>query len=361
MQGSIELVETSGPLVAWASQALSGVLNQSVSELTLIPLAGDAGLRAYYRIKEHPEFLLVSAPGQGECVRTFANIAQAFQTHNVAVPKVYALDDDRNTMLIQDFGNVHYADKLNPESVDTLYSEAIMTLLRIQQVSKQDIALPSYDQALLRQEMELFRQWFVNNLLHHTLNDHEHRLIDEAFAVLEKAALSQPSVCVHRDYHSRNLMYRSSSAPGVIDFQDAVWGPVTYDLVSLLRDCYVRWPPEQVKRWALTYANLAMELKLMPEVNEATFMYWFDTMGLQRHIKVLGIFARLALRDNKTDYLQDLPLVVRYVLDHADQHSEFAPLSHWFKQTLIPLIEAAPWYRDIAQAEGRYALLGTPA
>src|SRR5690606_7785452 len=201
----------------------------------------------------------------------------------------------------------------------------------------------AYDRTALGGELTLFNDWFVTELLHHPLSDDELRLIKKAFALLEDSALEQPQVLVHRDYHSRNLLVRADGRLGVVDFQDAVWGPITYDLVSRLRDCYLRWAPEQVRQWAIGYGNMAAEAGLLSAVDELQYLRWFDWMGLQRHLKVLGIFTRLALRDGKARYLDDLPLVIRYVLEAARPYPELDEFRHWFEHLILPLAQHQEW------------------
>ncbi len=354
MQGLPHSTETSGPLVDWVKEGLAKQ-NIILPSLTLVPLSGDAGMRVYYRIQEQAGFLVAASPQNqsAECVQTFAKVAAALRQQSVMVPEVYALDAERNWMLLSDLGETLFGEVLTEESVNMLYSEALMTLLQIQQIPDECVALPSYDRETLRREMDLFSEWFVGKMLNYELSDEERALIHSTLTYLEDQALEQPIVFVHRDYHSRNLMYREGIAPGVIDFQDALRGPITYDVVSLLRDCYVRWQPEQVRRWAITYANMAIELGLMPAVDEDTFLRWFDTMGLQRHIKVLGIFARLSLRDNKHNYLNDLPLVIRYTLEVARQYPKTQAFAQWFERELLPIAKNAAWYSDYERAGSR--------
>lgn len=168
-------------------------------------------------------------------------------------------------------------------------------------------------------------------------------MIENVFRKLEDSALEQPQVIVHRDFHSRNIIYRDSGRPGIIDFQDGVVGPLCYDLVSLLRDCYVQWPADKVKHWATAYANLAIDIGLCPTVTYGTFVRWFDWMGLQRHLKVLGIFCRLSIRDGRVRYLNDLPLVLHYVDEVLVQYPAFSEFYSWFQETLRPLIEKQHW------------------
>jgi len=223
-------------------------------------------------------------------------------------------------------------------------------LLKLQQIPQSALSVPAYDKGLLQQEMALFSEWFTAELLGHSLSDEEQSMFGELCDFLVAQAIEQPQVLVHRDYHSRNLMYQASAPLGVIDFQDAVWGPISYDVVSLLRDCYVRWSPKDVQRWALAYGEMAHNAGVIPAVSPQQFLQWFDFMGLQRHIKVLGIFARLNLRDGKPRYLDDLPLVIRYVLDVAQQYPQAQGFAIWFEKKLLPIAIKQPWYRDHTRA-----------
>jgi aminoglycoside/choline kinase family phosphotransferase len=207
--------------------------------------------------------------------------------------------------------------------------------------------LDPYDRSLLGEELGRFQQWFVQGLLGYNPNPSEQVLLERVFERLISSALEQPLVLVHRDFHSRNLMLAGAEGLAVIDFQDAVAGPVTYDLVSLLRDCYIQWPVERVQAWAHSYRDRLCSQGLLAVTDEALFLRWFDWMGLQRHIKVLGTFSRLYLRDGKSAYLDDLPLVIQYVLQIADQYAEeepiFADFSAWFSECLSPLIMTQDW------------------
>ena len=357
-------------LALWVAKALQkhrGIISQSPIQLE--PLNGDAGLRQYFRVNTQPSLLAVSAPvdsGDSERGSYFAKMSEALRSQGVPTPQIIACDATHNFLLLEDFGDRNFLSELNDDSVDLLYSEALMVLLRMQQIKPESLRecgldLPNYDQSLLREEMMLFNDWFVEKLLGKTLSSDERDMIGEAFAFLEAQACSQPQVLVHRDYHSRNIMYREGEAPGIIDFQDAVWGPITYDLVSLLRDCYIEWSPEQVERWLLGYGNLACELGLIGEVDEQQWRCWFDTMGLQRHIKVLGIFARLALRDNKPGYLHDLPLTWRYTVAVARQYPAMEAFANWCESQLLPVIEQQPWYQTSDDSQSTPNLIGEPA
>lgn len=306
-------------------------------------LRGDAGFRSYYRLTSEPPLLAVLAPPATENSERFIAIGGYLRRYGVLAPAIAACDLDRGFLLIEDLGPTMLRAELNDVTADGLYAEALTTLLQMQQGDPSHLHLPGYSGQLLRDEMALFHQWFVQKLLGYEVSAGEMQMLERWYQQLERSALEQPQVFVHRDFHSRNLIYRSDGPPGVIDFQDAVVGPVTYDLVSLLRDCYVRWPQERVRRWAISYANIAVQAGVMAPVTEREFLRWFDLMGLQRHVKVLGIFARLSLRDNKHSYLQDLPLVIDYTLDIARQYPEGEAFVHWFEQALMPRIHASPW------------------
>lgn len=340
-------------LQVWITEELEKHSNITThGPIRLDKLNGDAGSRQYFRVNTQPPLLGVRAPidaSNSAQACYFAKISKILHKQGIPTPQIIACNERQNFLLIEDFGDNDFLSMLNDESVDLLYSEALMVLLRMQQIQPESLHelgldLPNYSQSLLRKEMMLFSEWFVEKLLGKVLTSDEHKLIDDAFRFLEQQAESQPQVLVHRDYHSRNIMYREGEAPGIIDFQDAIWGPITYDLVSLLRDCYIEWPAEQVKRWLLSYGNLATELGLIDEVSEEQWLLWFDTMGLQRHIKVLGIFARLALRDNKSGYLKDLTLTWRYMMSVAQQYPEMKSFVTWCESQLLPLIEQQEWY-----------------
>lgn len=326
-----------------------------LTNLELTPLAGDAGFRHYYRINTQPPLLAVNAPPESEDSRQFVQLAQYLRPMGIGVPAVAAADCEQGFLLIEDFGDQLLQQKLedSPSAATALYGEALMQLLALQQSPDQSALIPRYDRQALGREMHLFTQWFTGELLNYSLSTDEQQLIASTFQQLEDSALEQPQVLVHRDFHSRNLLLRPDGALGVVDFQDAVWGPITYDLVSLLRDCYLRWPAEQVQKWVLGYGNMAADAGLLPEVDQSQYLRWFDWMGLQRHLKVLGIFARLALRDGKTRYLNDLPLVIRYLLEALAPYPELNDFRQWFEDKLLPLAQQQDWYQDYRTAGDR--------
>ena len=220
-------------------------------------------------------------------------------------------------------------------SVERLYGDALAALVVIQACGPR-AGLPPYDRPLLLREMGLFSEWLLRGLLGLELTATEQALLDQVFTLLADSALEQPQVCVHRDYHSRNLLVTAAPSPGILDFQDALVGPLTYDLVSLLRDCYVAWPREQVRDWALGYRELALQSGVAPVLDEAQFLRWFDLMGVQRHLKASGIFARLQLRDGKSGYLADIPRTLGYVTAFGPEYPELRGLVGVIEERVIP-------------------------
>ena len=337
-------------------QALAQWLDTQISAsqpITLESLGGDAGFRRYFRFVQPSRWLAVDAPPATEDSHQFVAIAELIQSLGLYSPRILAADPNQGFLLVEDMGDELLYRALTDTNADHYYKLAIDTLLRLQLCPDNPTLIPRYDRALLRRELEIFTEWFAGALLGHHLNPKEHELLDQLFTQLENNSLDQPQGFVHRDYHSRNLIVRADNQLGIIDFQGALWGGITYDLVSLLRDCYLRWPAEKVIEWALYYRERALALQQIPAVDETEFIRWFDWLGLQRHIKVLGIFARLHLRDNKPGYLQDLPLVIRYTLEISAKYPELHTFSDWFKQTLLPLAKTQPWYRDYQTAGDR--------
>ncbi len=243
------------------------------------------------------------------------------------VPKVMAQDIERGFLLLSDLGDTTYLSELNQTTADALYRDAWSALVKLQLASRAGV-LPPYDEALLTREMQLFPDWYVARHLGLTLDDKDSRLLQNTFAVLNRNLLAQPQVYVHRDYHSRNLMVccdKPQQNPGVLDFQDAVYGPITYDLVSLLKDAYIAWEEERVLDWTVRYWESARQAGLPVAEDFADFYRDFEWMGVQRHIKILGIFARLYHRDGKEGYLKDMPLVMDYLRRACVRYIELRP------------------------------------
>lgn len=292
---------------------------------TLEVASADASFRRYFRVKQgQSSWVAMDAPPDKETLTPFIDITERLLAQKVNAPSIFQRSTDQGFLLLSDLGSTPYLPELNNDTADTLYGDAFSALLNIQQASV--VGLPSYDDALLQLEMDLMPEWFLGEHLGIKLSNTEQEMLQGVFDSLKNNALEQPQVFVHRDYHSRNLMVTKENNPGVIDYQDAVLGPICYDLVSLLRDCYISWSEARVYEWVAQYQELATEQGLMQAVSSDIFKKWFDFIGLQRHIKVLGIFARLNHRDGKASYLKDLPLTLSYVVTVAKRYPELSDL-----------------------------------
>ena len=294
------------------------------SGVNIEPASEDASFRRYFRafLPDGATRVVMDAPPAQENCAPFVRLAEVFAQLGVHVPRIYASDVEHGFLLLEDLGSRHYLDELDADNVDRLYGDALSTLMMIQ-VCGTDHGLPRYDRALLERELGIFSEWLVDRHLELDLSSVERATVATAFEHLVKSALEQPRVLVHRDFHSRNLLLATPPTPGVIDFQDAVWGPVTYDLVSLLRDCYIDWPARRVMAWASGYLELALQSGVLHDEHKADFLRWFDWMGMQRHLKAAGIFARLHRRDGKPGYLADIPRTLGYVIQVAARYPEF--------------------------------------
>ena len=300
------------------------------------PASDDASFRRYFRVStKGGTFIAMDSPPDKEAVEPFMRIAEQMRSVGLHVPEVLAHDTERGFLLVSDLGSRLYLEALNADTVERLYGDALSALAVIQACAPTQ-GLPSYDAALLRRELELFPQWLLERRLGLNLSPEERSALEQVFRLLIDAALEQPRVFVHRDYHSRNLMVTASPSPGILDFQGAVLGPVTYDLVSLLRDCYVRWPRDKVQDWAWGYFELAVQSGILRAEHEGDFQRWFDLMGVQRQLKASGIFTRLYLRDGKPGYLEDIPRTLGYVLEVAPSYPSLAPLADLIAQRVMP-------------------------
>jgi len=309
------------------------------SEYYLKPASSDASFRRYFRVThDGSSYIVMDAPPEKENTRPFVTVARLLLDVGVNVPEILDESSDLGFLLLSDLGSRSYLDDLNDETVERLYGDALGALAAIQATVPGPGVLPDYDQALLMREMALFRDWLVETHLGIAPGEPQSVMFEQAFARLAENALTQPQVCVHRDYHSRNLMATRRNNPGILDFQDAVIGPVTYDLVSLLRDCYIAWPRARVEAWALGYQELALQSGILREEHEdpVQFLRWFDLMGVQRHLKAAGIFARLNHRDGKPGYLKDIPRTLGYVIDVARRHGEIAGLGEFIESEVMP-------------------------
>ena len=322
-------------------------------DITLDSVSGDASFRSYFRFGDASKsYVAVNSPPDKEKNIEFVTLAKLMGDGGVKVPSVIYFDEMMGFMLLDDFGDTLLLPALTTDTADDCYRHVVKSLLDIQQLEHtcgDNFQLANYDAKLLIDEMNLFKLWFVGEMLEYALSEQELVLIDQMFEKLVSSAQQQPQVFVHRDFHARNLMVLDGNQIGVIDFQDAVIGPITYDLVSLYKDCYICWPRHKVQQWVEEYRQLAVEQLNLPVADPDSFFKQFDLMGLQRHLKVLGIFARLSLRDGKTGYLKDLPLVLAYVRETCQQYSEFAAFDEWFEASLQPLIAKQDWYNSEGQ------------
>ncbi|MBT8118188.1 MAG: phosphotransferase [Gammaproteobacteria bacterium] len=304
----------------------------SLSENTysdLKPASADASFRQYFRVtnsKDNKTYIVMDAPPEKEDCHPFLLVTDLIRGVGVNAPDVISVDLHQGFLLLDDLGNKPYLDYLDEDSADSLYTDAIDALVKMQTI---DGMLPMYDEQFLQTEMDLFEAWYLNRHLGIELDQAQKDLLSDVCKLLIQSAIEQPQVFVHRDYHSRNLMITDDNNPGVIDYQDAVIGPISYDLVSLFKDCYIEWPRQRVELWLDLYLARITPTRL---IDKATLVRWFDLMGVQRHLKVLGIFARLNYRDGKAQYLDDLPLTLKYVLDACDSYQELQPLKTLFEQ-----------------------------
>lgn len=322
-------------LRAWAG-AIAG------PEEDWTPITGDASARRYFRLLAAGRNLICAdAPPATEKNEAFLAVRQQLADGGLPVPELLGADLEHGYLLLEDFGDRHLQDWLEAEGPDEDYRGALSLLQRIQAVAP--AGLPGYDQALLSEEFSRFHQWFCLAFLGLEDEPASRQVIDGLGSLLVDAGLEQPEVFVFRDYHCRNLLVRDDGTLGLIDFQDAVAGPLCYDLASLLKDCYLRWPADDVRRWALAFREQRLAQGLAAGHSEAEFLRWFDWIGLHRHLKVLGNFTRLAIRDDKPRYLADIPMVLAYVEEVLPRYEEFAPFEQWWQQQLAPRLEQQDW------------------
>lgn len=301
------------------------------------PASQDASFRRYFRvIHSGGTHIVMDAPPDKENTEPFIRIAAVLKKAGIHVPTIYRKNLDQGFLLLEDLGSQSFLDQLNDSNVDLLYQSALDSLFKLQTRARDEgDRLPQYDRALLQRELDIFHQWFLGDLLAIELTEKVKTSFDNS---LIDSALAQPRVCVHRDFHSRNLMFLGQRPPGVIDFQDAVVGPITYDLVSLLRDCYVDWPQQRVDRWMQHYFQRLTDAGMIT-VDIDRFRRWFDLMGLQRHLKAIGIFARLHLRDGKPGYLADIPRTMNYVTTVCRLYPELERFDHFLQRSVLPVYQ----------------------
>ncbi len=303
------------------------------------PASEDASFRRYFRIYTKNETCIVmDAPPEKESCNAFIDVTQRLLNCQVNVPAIIDKNLEEGFLLLTDLGNDQYLDVLSNENADSLYSDAITALVKIQ-VKGNAGGLPAYDESLLLTEMLLFREWLLKSHLNIELSTNEEGALDNCFSFLIEQVGQQQEVFVHRDYHSRNLLYTNDNNPGILDYQDAVSGPVTYDLVSLLKDCYIKWADDRVQFWVAKFYEEASQVQTM--VSKHEFINQFHLMGVQRQLKASGIFARLFHRDNKTGYLKDIERTLGYILDLKGQFNELSGLIQLLESRVLPALTEA--------------------
>ncbi len=307
----------------WVREQLSG------KTFTVQPASTDASFRRYFRIfTDDQTYIVMDAPPQHENCVAFLQVAKILTASGVHVPKVFAQNLEQGFLLLSDLGHNTFLQALNDrvEIAKQLYNDATDALIKIQ-LTQQTENLPAYNEALLQQELNLFPDWYIAKHLQTNLSEKQQMILHAVFRQILHNNLAQPKVFVHRDYHCRNLMVASPN-PGILDFQDAVYGPITYDLVSLFKDAYIQWNEEQILDWTIRYWEKSRKAGLPVAADFALFYRDFEWMGVQRHLKVLGIFARLNYRDGKAIYLNDMPLVMAYLRNTCERYRELFPLLH---------------------------------
>jgi len=313
-------------------------------DTSLAPASADASFRRYFRVtRPQGTCIAMDAPPDKENVEPYLAVAGMLADIGVNAPRVLGRNAGDGFLLLTDLGSVTYLTELADRGrAGALYADAIAALVRIEaRGAGHATRLPPYDEKLLRFEMSLFTDWLVGRHLGLVLHQDDTRGLAAAFDLLVANALAQPRVFVHRDYHSRNLMVCAEENPGILDFQDAVHGPLTYDLVSLLRDCYIDWPQERVVEWALEFRRRAAAVGLDVGADERQFLRWFDLMGVQRHLKASGIFARLWHRDGKPGYLAEVPRTLGYVEQACARHADLAALGALVRDRVLPAMQAS--------------------
>lgn len=313
-------------LTDWVAQRFPG------QDVLIVPASADASFRRYFRLSlpDGTTRILMDAPPEHEDCRPFIKVAALLAKADLAAPRVLDQDLEQGFLLLTDLGRIGYLEALNADLslADTLIRPVLDILVRWQLASSA-ATLPPYDAAMLRRELELFPEWFIGRHLGVTLADNEKLLLERSFKYLINAALNQPKVYVHRDFMPRNLMLVESEqtlTPAIIDFQDAVYGPITYDVVSLFRDAFISWDEEQEIDWVVRYWEKARAAGLPVRADFGDFWREYELMGLQRHLKVLGIFCRLKYRDGKDKYIEDLPRFMRYAKKTAGRYLPLKPL-----------------------------------
>lgn len=321
-------------LLQWLSQVF---LDENIA---LVPMSGDAGFRCYYRINiKNQSFIVVDAPVELSNNQGFIALQKAFNDQGITVPEIIACDPQQGFFCLSDFGDHLLADVLTLENMSHYYRQAIDILESVAHATVDEhYQIPVYDEAFVLTELTIFKDWLLKQHLQLTLSAPEQQKLDACFEVLVDNVMAQPRVVMHRDFHSRNIMILKDDQLGIIDFQDAVMGPITYDVVSLLRDCYRRWPEQNIAPLFHYFVETIAPKLCQQKFNETQWQRWFDLTGIQRHVKASGIFARLYHRDQKCGYLQDIPLTLSYIVDICAKYPELEFLHTLVKHRVLPAL-----------------------
>jgi len=301
-------------------------------------MTGDAGFRCYYRFSHQGKsFIAVDAPIDKSDNPAFMFMQKLLSQQDILVPEIIAVDLSLGFFCLSDFGNVLLSETLTLDNMSNVYQQAIDILPKVHLgLSSEDKSIAHYDQAFVKRELDIFTEWLVEEHLSIILSDTEQAQLSTCFNMLNENMLQQPQVLIHRDFHSRNIMVLENGELGIIDFQDAVIGPITYDIVSLLRDCYIKWPQDKVAALLQYYIELVTPHSQLDNISTAQWQRWFDLTGIQRHLKASGIFARLHHRDGKSGYLNDIPLTLSYLVDISKQYDEFSFLYQLLIKKILP-------------------------
>ncbi len=340
-------------LRSWAQAWIATHHQEWGHVISMQVVSGDASFRRYFRLLlPHGSLIAVDAPPVHENNPAFVAIASALRAHGLQAPEVFAWQVEQGYLLLHDLGDRVLLPALKPDTVDDLYRQALQLLFRMQECEiVPGWTLPVYDRVRLMDEMKLFHDWFLVRYLGLSLSVTQHAILSNALELILEQVMDMPTCFVHRDFHSRNLMLLPDGELGVLDFQDAVTGPFNYDLISLLRDAYIVWPRTQVQQWMLYFYKMVnRQGRLEESMSETDFLESCEWMSAQRHLKVLGIFARLYLRDGKAGYLKDIPLVLAYLLDEISYLPALRPLHQLLEQVVYPA------YLD-REPQGRVELL----
>ena len=331
--------------LASLSNWLSDDLKLSI--ITFEPASADASFRRYFRVtidqatsnqqlKLPTTFIVMDSPPEHEDNALFIACTKVLTACNLNVPIIYEKNLKLGFLIISDLGTDVFQQALTASSANNLYSDAMNALLNMQSKAK-TLSIPNYSSEKLSTEIQLFDDWYIQHYHQSELSIDEHKSLKQVSKLLIDSALEQPQVLVHRDFHCRNLLVTEKNNPGIIDYQDMVVGPITYDLVSLFKDCYIEWPHSQVEQWITDFQEQSIKLGIHQIQNQSQWLQWFDWMGVQRHLKVLGIFSRLYFRDGKNQYLQDMPLTYHYLIQTCEKYSKLQPLAIILKKYPIKL------------------------